>query len=224
MVSTAPGGYSTESISISFPGGSARSFCMMGATTGCGAAGAGAVSPALAERATVVARIRWYDIAASVGDQTEREIPGSGCGAGAAEPFVEADAAEACLTQRHQRTLFNVPAEVAGVGVAHDGAGVAHSLQVAGDDLVERRAFRAGDLNDPVARRRQRHLGDDGSDVVRRDGLEQAWRNPDRASLRARGGNAGEELEELGRTDDRVGDPGRHDQLLLCDLGAEIAI
>ena len=51
---------------------------------------------------------------------------------------------------------------------------VADRLQIAGDDFVERGSFRPGDLDDAVSRRRERHIGHDGSNVVRRDGLEQA--------------------------------------------------
>jgi hypothetical protein len=37
-------------------------------------------------------------------------------------------------------------------------------------------SFRAADLDDAVSRRRERHLGDGGCNVVRRDGLEQDGR------------------------------------------------
>ena len=91
-----------------------------------------------------------------------------------AEPFVETDAAEARLTQRHQRMLLDAPTEVSGLGVTHHLARVANRLQIAGNNFVERCAFRSGNLDDAASRRRERHLGDDRSDVVRIDGLEQA--------------------------------------------------
>ena len=62
---------------------------------------------------------------------------------------------------------------------------VADRLQIAGDDFVEWRSFRAGDLDDAVSRRRERHIGDDGRHVVRRDGLEQARCYPNDVSIRA---------------------------------------
>jgi len=40
-----------------------------------------------------------------------------------------------------------------------------------------------GDLDDAASRRRECHIGDDGSNVVRRDGLEQAGRKPDDVSI-----------------------------------------
>src|SRR5215472_13925897 len=75
-------------------------------------------------------------------------------------------------------------AEVSGLGVPHDLTCVADGLEIAGDEFVERRSFWAGDLDDSVSRRGERHLGDDRSNVVRRDGLEQAGRKPNRVSIR----------------------------------------
>jgi hypothetical protein len=124
----------------------------------------------------------------------------SGCRPCAAEPFVETDAAEARFAQRHQRTLFDPAADVSGLAVAHDLTRVVDRLQIAGDDFVERRSFRAGDLDDAASRRGERDLDDDRSNVVRRDGLEQAGRQPDQVSLRTFSGGAAEEFQELGRS------------------------
>src|SRR3546814_10667560 len=77
-------------------------------------------------------------------------------------------------------------AEVPGLGVAHDLTRVADRLQIAGDEVVERRSFRAGDLDDAASRRGERHIGNEGSNVVGRNGLEQAWRKPDHGSIRDR--------------------------------------
>ena len=79
---------------------------------------------------------------------------------------------------------FDPAAPVSGLGVTHDLTRVADRLQIAGDDFVERRSFRAGDLDDAVSRCGDRHLGDDRSNVVRRDGLEQAGRKPDYVTIR----------------------------------------
>ena len=65
---------------------------------------------------------------------------GSGSCPRAAEPFIQADAATARLTQRHERVLLDPAAEVSGLGVAHDLTRLADRLQVAGDDFVERRS------------------------------------------------------------------------------------
>ena len=102
---------------------------------------------------------------------------GSGACLRAVEPFVEADAAEARFAQRHERAFLDPAAEISGLGVAHDLARVADRLEIAGDDLVEGCAFRAGDLDDAVSRCGERHIGNEDGNVVRRDGLEQAGRN-----------------------------------------------
>src|SRR5262245_29750267 len=110
---------------------------------------------------------------------------GSGsCLWAAAEPLVETDVAEARFAQRHERALLDTAAPVSGLGVTHDLTRVADRLQIAGDDFVERCSFRAGDLDDAVAWRRERHLGDGGSNVIRRDRLEQAGRKSDDVSTR----------------------------------------
>jgi hypothetical protein len=75
-------------------------------------------------------------------------------------------------------------APVSGFGVAHDLARIADRLQIAGDDFVERRSLRTGDLNDAIVRWRERHIGNAGSNVVRTDGLEQDGREPDQVSIR----------------------------------------
>src|ERR1700757_1775339 len=109
--------------------------------------------------------------------------------------------AEARLTQRYERVLLDPAAPVSGLGVAHDLTRVADRLQIAGDDFVERRPFRAGDLDGAVSRSRERHIGNDGSNVVRRDGLEQAGREPDRVSIRTCSGDGSEEFQKLSRAD-----------------------
>ena len=91
--------------------------------------------------------------------------------------------AEARLAQRHQRTLLDPAAPVSGLGVAHNLTRVADRLQIVGDDFVERRSFRAGELDDAVSRCGKRHLGDDGSNIVRCDGLESDGRKPDDVSV-----------------------------------------
>ena len=102
--------------------------------------------------------------------------------------------AEACFAQRHERAFLDPAAKVPGLGVAYDLAPVADRLHITGDDLVERSSFRAGDLDDAVARRRDPHLSDDSSNVVRGDGLEQTGRNPDDVSVGTRIGDAAEEF------------------------------
>src|SRR5262249_26786141 len=134
--------------------------------------------------------------------------PGSDSCLWAAEPFVKTDTAKARLAQRHQRFFLDPAAPVSGLGIAHDDTGVADRLQVAGDDVVERRPFRAGDLDDAISRLFERRSGDVSGNVIRRDGLEQDRRELDRLSMRARIGDTAEEFHELGRADDGVWNAG----------------
>ena len=109
--------------------------------------------------------------------------------------------AEARFAQRHERALLDPAAPVSGLGVSQDLTRVADRLQIAGDDFVERCSFRAGDLDDAISRRRDRHLGDDSSNVIRRDGLEQAGREPDDVSIRTFVRDTAEEFQKLGRAE-----------------------
>src|SRR5215472_13675936 len=102
----------------------------------------------------------------------------------ATQPFLEADMAEAGFAQRHERALLDPAAPVSGLGVAHHLTRVADRLQIAGDDFVKRHSFPAGNLDDAVLRRRERYIGDDSSNIVRRDGLEQDGRKLDDVSIR----------------------------------------
>src|SRR5262244_2842417 len=194
-MSCAPGGYDTSIMRPSLPGASGRSIANRSFTS---AASAGtATSIRSAARAAQQHTWRFFMVFLS-GASSGHAIAASPChptvpsawraGSGsclcAAEPFVETNAAEARLAQRHERVLLDPAAEVPGLGIAHDLTRVADRLQIAGDDFVERRSFRTGDLDDAVARRRERHIGNDGSNVVRRDGLEQDGRNPDYVSIR----------------------------------------
>ena len=67
--------------------------------------------------------------------------------------------------------LLNSATPVSRLRVAHDFTWVADRFQIAGDDFIERRTFRAGDLDEAVAWCGERRLSDCGSNVVRRDRL-----------------------------------------------------
>src|SRR5262245_60513416 len=110
MCSTAPGGYSTESINISLPGISARSFCMSGATIGSGAVCAKAAPRG---EAAIISekRMRFIEPPATRRPVSSRRLR-------AAEPFVEADGAEAGAIARRQRSVVQLGSEVAPVHVS----------------------------------------------------------------------------------------------------------
>jgi hypothetical protein len=60
--------------------------------------------------------------------------------------------AESCLACGHKRLLLESPAEVSRFDIFHDLARIADRRQIARHDLVERRAFGAGDFDDSVMR------------------------------------------------------------------------
>src|SRR5262249_45919775 len=142
----------------------------------------------------------------------------------AAQPLFEIEAAETRLAQWYERLFLETPAEISGLGILLDFARVADGPQIASDDFVERRAFGAGDLDDPVSRISKGNFGDEGGGVISRDRLNQARRKPDDVSIRTRIGDDAEEFQKLGRADDRIGNTGSLNQLLLGDFGAEIAL
>jgi len=84
--------------------------------------------------------------------------------------------AKAHLAQRHKRALLKLASKISGVGVAHDVTRIAYRPQIAGDDFVEWRSISASDLDGAISRRRERHIGKDGCNIIRRDGLQQARR------------------------------------------------
>ena len=132
--------------------------------------------------------------------------------------------AKAGFAQRDERPLLDAAAEIERLGIGRHFAWVADRLEIARDDLVERRPVRASDLDDSIARRRERDLGDYCSDVLRRDRLEQTGRDVNRTAFRIRIGDVGKEFHELGGADDGIRDAGGRYQPFLGDLGAEVAV
>src|SRR5499427_10883307 len=218
-MSCAPGGYDTSIMRPSLPGASARSIANRSFTSAASAETAASIRSAAREAQQHTGSFFMVFLSGSSSGHAIAASPchptvpsawraGSGSCLCAAEPFVEPDAAEARVAQRHERALLDPAAVVAGLGVTYDLPRVADRLQIAGDECIERGAFRPSDLDDAPAWRRERHLGGDGRHVVRRDRLEQAGRQPDGAALRTRLGDAAEEFHELGGADDGVEEAG----------------
>src|SRR6201982_3834904 len=141
----------------------------------------------------------------------------------AAEPVVEADGAEARAIAGRQRSVVQIRAEVAPMHVGGHFALVADGGQELARELVHRTGLRTCDLDGAVQRRCERQLGQVADHVVRGNRLEQRGRQPDHITLCARFDDAADELEELRRAQDRIGNAGRLDQILLGHLGAEVA-
>src|SRR5215475_12843516 len=126
MDSTAPGGYSTESINISFPGTSARSFCMTGTTT-C----ASATRCALPATTSIVPRIRRYDMAALLAIRGRRDL---GIGPSMSGAAIRQDRCDPCAPRpAAKRVLLDPAAPVSSLEVIHYlGCIAAHRHQIAG--------------------------------------------------------------------------------------------
>src|SRR5688572_7574323 len=91
------------------------------------------------------------------------------------------------------------------------------------DQIVEADLLGTCDLDRVVQRRRERDVKQSGHDVVGDDRLQESRRQADRLPLGGGFGNAVDELEELCRAQDRIGNHGVFDQLFLGHLGAQVA-
>ena len=96
-------------------------------------------------------------------------------------------------------------------------------IEAPADELVETELFWTRDFGDAGDRRSQCDSADRARDVVGRHGLDQDGCEPHRVCVGCSIGDALDELEELRRVDDRVRDRRFLDQLLLGNLGAEVA-
>ena len=116
--------------------------------------------------------------------------------------------------------LLDATAPVSSIGVPHDLTGIVDRFQVSGNDLVERGAFRAGDLDDTVSWCRERHIREE--EKAHEEWLEE--------QLRQLGGETGPEGERLlevrrearRREDVLLGDP-EPAQLFRQLLAAEVS-
>src|SRR5262245_44907594 len=80
-----------------------------------------------------------------------------------------------------------------------------------------------GNLDNAVHRFAQGELGQRCHDIIRRDGLQKSRRQMDLVSFDGRLDDPTDELEELGRSQDRKGNLRSPDEPLLRHLGAKIA-
>src|SRR3546814_2823836 len=88
---------------------------------------------------------------------------------------------------------------------------------------VERAGLGPGHLDGAVQWRGERDFGQRGGDVIRCDRLDESGRQADHIALSPRLDDAVDELEELCRAEDRIGDAGGLDQLLLGHLRPKVA-
>jgi hypothetical protein len=125
--------------------------------------------------------------------------------------------------RRAQRAIVEASAEVARLGIPHDLSRVAGRLQIACDHLAEREPFGARDLDRAVERGADRSVRHGPGHVLGGDGLEAGRRRTHPSAVGAGSSDRAEELEELRRPYDRVGDARLFDEPLLGQLRAEVA-
>ena len=87
--------------------------------------------------------------------------------------------------------------------------------QYATDEIVKSISLRASNLDRVIRWRRERDVSQRHHHVVRKDWLHEHWRDVNRLPVAAGIGNAPHEFEELSGPEDRVGNPGGLDQILL---------
>ena len=121
---------------------------------------------------------------------------------GAAKPVREMAGTEQRVLARDQAALLKRRAEVAGLLVRHDRAGIVMRREVLADDLVKRDSVRAGHFNGSIQRLRHGDLGHVSGEIVREDGLKQRRRQANGLPAGRLISDAPNELKELRRADE----------------------
>src|SRR4051794_24389268 len=128
-----------------------------------------------------------------------------------AEPVVEARRRDTCVVAGDEGVVVQFGAEVAGADVGHHPSRVAARAEDTSRELVEGERFGADQLDRVVQRRTDRHIRQRGGDVIGGGGIDQGGREPHGIAVGVRIGDLADNLEGLGRPDDRVRDrPGLH--------------
>lgn len=88
------------------------------------------------------------------------------------KPLFESNAADTGIVVGDERAILQLGAEIVGFRIGHDLAGVAHRLQVAGDEIAKPGTLRARNLNDAVRRRCKGRVCHEICDVIGGDRLQ----------------------------------------------------
>ena len=107
--------------------------------------------------------------------------------------------------------IVHLYAEVERLGIGDDRPRVPGCVQELSHEVVLPNRFGTGQLERAVQRLREGHIGHDGGDVIRRNGLHQNRWKPNGLPFRRRLSDAARELEELRSTHDRVRNRGSLD-------------
>ena len=150
-------------------------------------------------------------------------ISGSVLWSGAAKPVCEMDRTEQRILAGDQAPLLKCRAEVAGLLVRHDRAGIVMRHEVLAHDLVKRDSVWACDLNGSIQWFRDGNFGQVSGEIVREDGLKQYRRQANALSAGRLIGDAPNEFKELRRAENRIRNRRCFDQFFLGHLRAQVS-
>ena|SRR6266566_4406187 len=102
-----------------------------------------------------------------------RSASGSTLRSGAVKPVCEMAGADQRVLARDEAALLKRRAEVEGLLVPHDRAGIVMRHEVLARDLVKRESVGAGQFNGSIQRLCHGDSGEVSGEVVREDGLKQ---------------------------------------------------
>ncbi len=123
---------------------------------------------------------------------------------GASEPVPETCRAEARVIAWHEALIVHRESVVKRLGISDYRPCVPSCVQVLPHEVVLPNRFGTGQIEHAVQRLSEGHIGHDGGDVIRRNGLHQNRWKPNRLPFSRQLGDAARELEELRSTHDRV--------------------
>src|SRR5437762_11200931 len=129
----------------------------------------------------------------------------------AAEPVAEARRSKSRVFTRGEALIVHVYAVVERAGIANNLSRVPGGVQELSHEVVLPNRFGTGQIERAVQRLSEGHIGHDGGDVIRRNGLHQNRWKPNRLPFSRRLADAAHELEELRSTHDRVRNRGSLD-------------
>src|SRR6266498_4786149 len=133
-----------------------------------------------------------------------RLISGSALRSGAGKPVCEMAGAEQRVLAGDEAPLLKRRAEVGGLLVPHDRAGVVMRHEVLARDLVKRESVGAGQFNGSIQRLCHGDSGEVSGEVVREDGLKQYRGQVNGLPAGRLISDAPNELKELRCADNRV--------------------
>ena len=128
-----------------------------------------------------------------------------------AKPVLEGCRAEARVIAWGEALIVHRDAVVERPGIGDYRPCLSGCLQEPPHEVVLPNRFGPGQIERAVERLSEGHIGHDGGDIIRRNGLHQNRWKPNRLPFSRELGDAAHELEELCRTHDRVRNRGSLD-------------